>query len=159
VAPGEEYHALAREAYQAGRRFPEIVSMLESRGLSPDLIPDVTTALARDRAFYLFSAGKCLSEVTRLLTERGMSPEDAEAIAGPVARARGKAFGLGKWQTWLLVAGGVLLMADLILYAVGRLGGPRAPAELIAGLLGLGVGSAAIGWWCIAYAAGWRWGE
>jgi hypothetical protein len=33
VAPGDEHYALALEAYHAGRTFPEIVSLLETRGL------------------------------------------------------------------------------------------------------------------------------
>jgi hypothetical protein len=148
LAPGDENYALALEAYHGGRTFAEIVSLLETRGLSPDLIPEVTTALAKDRAFYLLSSGKSRSEVTGVLTERGLSPEDAEFIARSVDRAREKAFasaGMGKWQMRSLVAGGVLLMVGVVLYAIGRLGGPIVPGEWIVGLLASGVLLAGIG--------------
>src|SRR5437016_14215 len=87
VAPGDEHYTLALEAYHAGRTFPEIVSLLETRGLSSDLIPEVTTALAKDRALNLFTGGKSRSEVAGMISERGLSPEDAEFIAGSVERA------------------------------------------------------------------------
>jgi hypothetical protein len=148
LAPGDEHYTLALEAYHAGRSFSEIVSLRETRGLSADLIPEVTTALAKDRAFYLFSAGKSRSEVAGVLTERGLSPDDAETIARSVDRARDRAFasvGIGKWQMRLLIAGGVLLMAGMILYMIGRLSGPVVPGEWIVGLLAAGVLFAGLG--------------
>ncbi len=154
VAPGDEHYVLALEAYNAGQTFPEIVSLLERRGLSPELIPEVTTALARDRAFHLFAAGKSRLEVAQVLAERGLGLEDAEYIAGLVERVRDKGFasmGMGKWQTRSLIAGGVLLMAGLILYGIERLGGPLFPSELVVGLLGSGVLLAAFGGVFIAF--------
>ena len=84
IAPGDEHYRLASEEYRAGRSFPEIVALLEQRGLPPELVPDVTTALAKDRAFHLFSAGKKPAEVRATLVERGLSPGDAEYIARAV---------------------------------------------------------------------------
>jgi hypothetical protein len=148
VAPGDEHYALALEAFYSGRAFPEIVTMLADQGLAPDLIPEVITAVARHRAFFMFSACKSRAEVARVLEQRGLSAVDAAYIAGSVDQARDKVLasvGVGKWQLRSLVAGGVLLTVGFVAYAVGRLGGPVVPGELLAGLLGSGVLLAGLG--------------
>src|SRR5262245_49482412 len=88
IAPGDQHYQLALEEYHAGRSFPGIVAILEQRGLSPELIPEVTTALAKNRAFYLFSAGKSRAEVRETLVERGLSQDDAEYIVRAVEGSR-----------------------------------------------------------------------
>jgi hypothetical protein len=157
VAPGDEHYALALEAYNTGRTFPEIVAMLADRGLATDLIPVVTTAVAKDRASFMFSAGKSRADVARVLVKRGLTAEDAASIVGAVDRARDRVLGsvgAGKWQIRSLVAGGLLLTVGLVLYAVAQLGGPVVPAELLAGLLGLGVMLAGVGGVSIAFGLG-----
>ncbi len=154
ITPGDEYYHLALGEYHAGRSFPEIVVLLEQRGLSPELIPEVTTALAKDRAFYLFSAGKKPAEVREVLVERGLGQEDAAYIARAVERSRERAFasvGLGKWQTRSLIAGGVLLTVGFVLYGLKRLAIVDVPGELIMGSLGCGVLLAGLGGVSIAF--------
>lgn len=154
VAPGVEHYQLALEEYHAGRSFPEIVAILEQRGLSPELIPEVTTALAKDRAFYLFSGGKGAAEVSAVLVERGLSQEDAAAIARVVAGSRDRAhasMGLGKWQTRSLVAGGALLAVGLVLYGLKSLAVADFPDKVILGFVGSGVLLAGFGGVYIAF--------
>lgn len=148
VAAGDEHYGLALEAYNTGHTFPEMIALLEGCGLSPELIPDVTTAVAANRASFMFSAGKSGAAVAQVLTGRGLSAEDAAYVAGSVDRARDRVLasvGMGKWHTRALVAGGLLLMAGLVLHTLGQLGGPVMPGELIAGLLGSGVLLAGVG--------------
>ncbi len=142
VAPNAEHYQLALHEYNAGRSFSEIVTLLEDQGLSSELTPEVTTAVAKNRAFYLYSAGKSRAEVASILLARGLNTVAAKHIAAEVDRSRESAFasaGMGKWQTRSLVTGGVCLMAGLALYYLARLGVMLVPGELIAGLLGAGL--------------------
>jgi hypothetical protein len=148
VAPSDEHYRLALEEYYAGRSFPEIVTILESRGLSSDLIPDVTTALAKDRASHLFSAGKGRAEVREKLIERGLRLEDADSIAQQVERAREAAFagvGASRWQMRWLIAGGAALFLGMVLYCLKGLRIMDAPTELVVGLIGGGILLAGLG--------------
>jgi hypothetical protein len=142
VAPNAEHYQLALHEYNAGRSFPEIVTRLQEQGLSSELTPEVTTAVAKDRAFYLYSAGKSRAEVASVLFARGLSRVDAKQIAAAVDQSRERAFasaGMGKWQIRSLVTGGVCLMAGLVLYSLVRLGVMLVPGELVAVLLGAGL--------------------
>jgi hypothetical protein len=156
IAAGDEHYALALDAYHTGRSFPEIVAMLEQGGLSPELIPEVTTALAKDRAAYLFSQGKSASEVRDVLVERGLGQQDADYIARTVATSRERGYaslGIAKWQTRSLVAGGVLLTVGIVLYILRRFAGLDLPVEVITGLLGSGVLLGGIGGVYVAFRA------
>jgi hypothetical protein len=142
VAPGEEHYQLALAEYCAGRTFPQIAALLEQRGLSAELIPEVTTEVAKSRALFLLSSGKPPTAVRDALVERGLSPRDAGYITREAVQSRQRAFGalgVGKWRTRSLVAGGLLLTAGVILYAASRLGIAAVPGELVAGHLAGGV--------------------
>jgi hypothetical protein len=156
IAAGDEHYELALAEYHTGRSFPEIVAILEQGGLSPELIPEVTTALAKDRAFSLFSQGKSAAEVRDVLVERGLGEEDADHIARTVQGSRERGFasvGIGKWQTRSLVAGGVLLTVGIVLYILRRFAGVDLPVEVITGLLGSGVLLGGIGGVYLAFRA------
>src|SRR5262249_54260594 len=134
--------------YHAGRSFPEINAILARRGLSPELIRQVIDALAKDRAFILYSAGKSEAEIRDMLVERRMNRQDPESIAQTLEKSRNRAFasmGLGKWQTRSLAAGGMLLTVGVIVLGLERFAMVDLPGELITGLLGSGVLLAALG--------------
>jgi hypothetical protein len=154
LAPSDEDCRIALEEYHAGRSFPEIVDILESRGLSGDVISQVTTALAKDRAFYLFSAGKKVAEVRNTLIESGLNPEEASNVARAVESAREElvaALGMGKWQMRSLIAGGILLTVGVTLCVLKLLAVVNASDEVMIGLVGSGVVLAGFGGIYIAF--------
>jgi hypothetical protein len=142
VAPSDEHFQLALEEYHKGQTFSQIAAILQERGLSQELITDVITMVAQNRAFFLFSGGKKPAEVRDVLVKRGLSREEGEAIARAVAGSRERAYssiGLGKWQMRSLATGGALLTAGVVLYGLQKLTVVDVPGELILGLLGAGV--------------------
>jgi len=156
IAAGDEHYELALAEYHTGRSFPEIVTILEQGGLSPELIPEVTTALAKNRAFYLLSQGKSASEVRDVLVERGLGQHDADYITRTVVASKERGYaslGIGKWQTRSLVAGGALLTVGIVLYILRRFAGVDLPVELVTGLLGSGVLLGGIGGVYLAFRA------
>ena len=154
IAPGDEHYQLALGEYHAGRSFSEIVAILERKGLAPELIPEVTSAVAKDRVLHLLLAGKPATEARGILVERGLSQEDAHSIVRTVEGSRQRAYrsvGVGKWQTRSLVAGGLLLTVGLALYCLRRFIDVDVPSELVIGVVGSGVLLAGVGGLYIAF--------
>lgn len=143
IAPGHEHYQLALEQYHTGATLPEIEQALRRQGLAAEQVPEVLGALAVNEASRRLSAGKTSATIIEGLVQRGFSPEDAEAALRSASSRRkhilSLAGGSGK-QAFLVGAGGLLLMAGLILWAVGGV-----PALLIQWLVGTGVVLSAFG--------------
>jgi hypothetical protein len=148
LCPSDEFYAFALQEYHTGRSFIEIEAAVRRAGLAAHLVPELTTSLAKDRAFYLFSAGKTVTQVRDVLTERGLVFEDAEQIAKAVSKSRDKVLGklgVGKWKARSAFCGGVMLVLGIVLYVLTVLDVIDAPVEIISGVLVSAVILAALG--------------
>ena len=79
---------LGLDQSRAGASFSDIASALEKSGAAPELIVDITTVVAKQRALDLFLVGESLSQVREYLEDSGLDAEDANYVARAVDRER-----------------------------------------------------------------------